>query len=255
MTFTQELTYQEHLNVHTGNRPFSCKLCEASFRKRQELNQHLRTIHSEKQFKCPLCDHIAKHKGKLTEHMKSVHEKPFACDLCNYRTGEKGKIMQHIANKHTGDLSYVCEICGNGFKTKTSLQTHRQNIHFPEPKVCQTCGTVCPSLARYSAHIFRCGKEKKRFPCEKCGKTYVNKEILKDHMNKHLNIRPYKCDVCGKEFYQRNRLDTHKYVHRGAAYRCEICNQSFNRKDNMKNHMKKHFYKSMRYDNMIVTAV
>ncbi|XP_065226797.1 zinc finger protein 43-like [Planococcus citri] len=254
-TFSQELTYQEHLNVHSGKRPFSCKLCTASFRARQDLNQHLRTIHSEKQFKCPTCNYVAKHKGKLTEHIKCVHDKPFACDKCAYRTGEKGKIQQHIASKHTKALSFVCEVCGNGFKTRYSLQMHMKNIHFPEPKVCQTCGTICPSLSKYNAHVFRCGKEKQKYKCEKCGQTYVSKEILRDHMNKHLNLKPYKCKVCGKAFHMRTRLWTHEYVHRGANYQCEICNRSFNRKDNMKNHMKRHFYKSMRCDDTIVTAV
>lgn len=254
-TFTQKTTYQEHLNVHTGNRPYVCKICDATFRKHRELKQHTRTIHSTKQFKCSLCAYIAKHKGKLTEHIKSIHEKPFKCSMCSYRTGEKSKIVQHIANKHTTELSFICEICGSGFKTKTSLQNHRQNIHFPQPKVCQICGVVCPSLSKYSAHIFRCGKDKHRYSCEICGQTYVNKEILKDHMNKHLDVKPYKCEICGKEFFQRNRLDTHKYVHRGPSYQCEVCNQSFNRKDNMKNHIKKHFYGALSSDSTSIAAV
>ncbi|XP_065206771.1 gastrula zinc finger protein XlCGF57.1-like [Planococcus citri] len=177
-TFPHELDYQEHLNVHSGKRPFSCKLCTASFSARQGLNVHLRQVHSDKQFKCPTCDHVAKHKGKLMQHIKCVHDKPFTCDTCGYRTGEKGKLQHHIGSKHSLTMSFVCEVCGKGFGTNTSMQIHMRNMHFPEPRVCQICGTVCPSYSKYNAHRFKCGKEKQKYECEKCGQKYNNPEVL-----------------------------------------------------------------------------
>ncbi|XP_065203366.1 zinc finger protein 37-like [Planococcus citri] len=238
-TFSQELIYQEHLNVHSGKRPFSCKLCTASFRDRLALNKHLRTIHSDERFKCPTCDYVAKYKGKLTAHIMAVHDKPFTCDTCGHRTGEKDKLQHHIASKHSSTMSFVCEVCGKAFGTNRSLKIHMRNIHFPEPRVCQICGTVCPSYSKYNTHIFKCGKEKQKYECEKCGQKYAKKCSLQDHMNKHLNRKPYKCKVCGKAFYMKIRLNTHEYVHRGANFQCEICDRSFKRKDNMKSHMKR----------------
>ncbi|XP_065202962.1 zinc finger protein 595-like [Planococcus citri] len=238
-TFARESTYQEHLNVHSGKRPFSCKLCTSSFRVRSLLNYHLRTVHSDKQFKCPTCDYVAKYKSKLTAHMRCAHEKPLTCDDCGYRTGEKRRLQRHIASKHTSSMSLVCEVCGKELATSITLHYHMKNIHFPEPKVCQTCGKVCPSNSKYSQHILKCGKKKEEYECEKCGQTYSIKANLLEHMNKHLNRKPYKCKVCGMAFYQRIRLHTHKFVHRGANFQCEICDRPFKRKDNMKSHMKR----------------
>lgn len=240
--FLSKSAFEDHLNWHTGYRPFKCDVCSNTFRRRSDLAVHSRIIHSKGKFKCHLCDYVAKHEGRLKSHMKTSHEKPFVCGICDYRCGAKRRIEEHIMSKHQNtNPSFVCELCGGSFRGKLCLRAHQEKVHFPEPQVCSTCGKLCPSLSNYKKHIQECGKERIRYTCDMCNQTYCKKAILKDHMNTHLNIQPYKCNVCDKKFFLRVRLLTHKAVHRAPTFQCEICLKSFNRKDNMKSHRKKHY--------------
>lgn len=245
--FLSKSLYDDHLNLHTGYRPFQCDLCSRTYRRRSDLNVHVRIVHARGEFKCSLCDYVASYEGRLKVHLKTSHEKPFICSICNYRCGAKKRMAEHILNKHQnieGERVEVCELCGGSFKGKLSLRAHQRIVHFPEPQVCSACGKQCPNQTVYKNHLTECGKEKIRYKCDLCGQTYSKKAVLKEHMNKHLNIKPYECKVCNKQFFLRVRLLTHMAVHRAPTFQCEVCCKSFNRKDNMKSHMKKHFEKA-----------
>ena len=56
------------------------------------------------------------------------------------------------------------------------------------------------------------------FPCELCGKVFKRKDIMKRHMEIHLNERKYQCAICNKAFNTSSQLGTHKNkVHKISA--------------------------------------
>lgn len=45
----------------------------------------------------------------------------------------------------------------------------------------------------------------KSHACEQCGKSFARKDMLKEHMRVHDNIREYLCAECGKGTCGRRR--------------------------------------------------
>lgn len=55
------------------------------------------------------------------------------------------------------------------------------------------------------------------FPCATCGKTFMLKAYLKQHLRSHSDVRPYPCHVCsnGAAFKRKSELKKHlQLVHR-----------------------------------------
>jgi uncharacterized Zn-finger protein len=52
-----------HLRTHTGDSPFACNVCEASFKSSSDLKRHIRLHTGEKPYACSFCDYRCSVKG------------------------------------------------------------------------------------------------------------------------------------------------------------------------------------------------
>jgi len=71
------------------------------------------------------------------------------CTLCNKSFGSKFSYTRHMA-QHWGRFTYSCDLCGQGFMVKGSLENHRRN-HTGERLVC-ICGAKFVSYQGYRQH-------------------------------------------------------------------------------------------------------
>ena len=62
---------QDHMNCHTGNRPYQCQMCHKSFRQRSVYHKHLE-IHNNVKFMCAFCGLIFASKKAVFEHKEMV---------------------------------------------------------------------------------------------------------------------------------------------------------------------------------------
>ena len=82
----------------------------------------------------------------------------------------------------------------------------------------------------------------KRFACSICGKGFIWKYSLRDHMTIHMANKLYKCGSCDKEFRTLSMLRRHVSDRHDDAgeFVCNVCNKQFRYVSALTDHMHIH---------------
>ena len=163
------LTHEaKHKKKRQDGAGIECAICFASFRPGNDLETH-KLIHTgDKPFQCKLCGHRTNQKSNLNTHMKSHPEikekKTHCCDKCGMNFTNpyllKSHKLLHEEKKHE------CDICVLKFSALNYMKTHKK-LHGKKTLFCRFCEFKCHRKDTLTAHEAR-HSEEKPFACTSC---------------------------------------------------------------------------------------
>ena len=132
--FTQKSMLADHFDyLHTKKpKKYRCKPCDKTFEQKKVYLEHNKRLHNSSDYKyvCDTCGRGFFVKGEFTCHVLShTNVKPYACGVCNNaRFATPGRLNAHLS-KCGKPLQFPCDLCGNFFSSKQSVEVHVAEAH------------------------------------------------------------------------------------------------------------------------------
>ncbi|XP_018578094.1 zinc finger protein 708-like [Anoplophora glabripennis] len=189
--------------------------------------------------KCDTCDYTTIHKSNLARH-QIKHKDPsevvtFKCDTCNYETNCKSSFTEHtLTHKKCSEVQMLkCIYCQYETKSKRGIRRHvlTHERRLLDPKEATKIKRMLQLKKPFSV---------KKFTCETCDFTTLNKSKFSDHQLRHKGEKPYGCNECEYRALKKNFLKLHMLSHRKPSevplYKCDKCDYEVRYKSSLINH-------------------
>ncbi|XP_055704427.1 zinc finger protein 62 homolog isoform X2 [Phlebotomus papatasi] len=249
--FTTRKFLESHMRIHEIEKAFDCKVCGRSFSTSKIAAIHRKTHNNEKKFNCEVCCASFVFENALTIHVEQhIKELPFPEELLTIHvmpafddnTKTKPGINQELL---TGGILYKCSQCPMKFATFNDRRNHQNRDH-PKMMTCELCGKVLRSVFAYRLHMVIHTKEKP-FKCKFCGEGFASPTLVMVHKrvahgtgDRDKLYRPHQCETCGKAYVFRYSLTEHiNFKHKNIKLICDLCGHSYGTKSRLKRHFKK----------------
>ncbi|XP_023662159.2 zinc finger and BTB domain-containing protein 41 [Paramormyrops kingsleyae] len=228
---------------------WKCDICHRSFTRRPHLEEHMILHSQDRPFKCAFCDDYFKSRFSRLKHQEKYHLGPFPCEICGRQFNDTGNRKRHIECTHGGKRKWTCSTCGKSVRERTTLNEHMRIHSGEKPHLCSICGQSFRHGSSYRLHL-RVHHDDKRYECDECGKTFIRHDHLTKHKKIHSGEKAHQCEECGKCFRRHDHLTVHyRSVHLGekvwqkykaALHQCEVCKKEFKGKSSLEMHFRTH---------------
>ncbi|XP_077532626.1 uncharacterized protein LOC144145001 [Haemaphysalis longicornis] len=186
---------------------------------------------------CQQCSYVTTYPTNLKVHMRThTGERPHQCGHCGKAFVRKGHLVDHL-RVHTGERPYCCPLCPRTFAQKSKLSMHLHthpaghSFHSAVRPPTGSSAVVLPAVQVHDAVLrqpaeihWRTHTGERPHQCSHCGKAFVRKGHLVDHLCVHMGERPYRCHLCPAAFAHKSTLNGHLRTHTaGRSFHRHFC--------------------------------
>lgn len=144
-----------HIRNHSGEKPFTCLICNKDFTTKWNLKLHKWTHASRtaKPYKCDQCKGAFVRETDYVAHMNSHKSvRPYTCNYCGAQFIRKYNCQRHV-KEHEKGKSFSCQICGKSFHRSYYLKDHMRVHSGLRPYACHICGKTSTTKSNHNKHV------------------------------------------------------------------------------------------------------
>ncbi|GFY65674.1 zinc finger protein [Trichonephila inaurata madagascariensis] len=182
--------FLKHMSIH--EKVLSCPHCSYQTTKQHYYDRHQRLHCSKRTFihQCEQCCYKTHRREHFLRHVSNVHgdQRPYLCHICG-KAFKRGDALQQHHQTHSevlsGNTNYKCTICFKQFRSQSHLLEH-QAIHSEfRSFLCEICGASFKTRSVHRKHVQSIHRNPRSFSCDVCSKKFNTQYTLKRHKKIH----------------------------------------------------------------------
>uniref|UniRef100_A0A0L8HY35 Transcription factor E4F1 n=2 Tax=Octopus bimaculoides TaxID=37653 RepID=A0A0L8HY35_OCTBM len=233
------------------SRPYTCQICQRSFKKIIVLRTHMLTHSDKREHHCFFegCTYAFKTKGSLIRHMRRhTGERPYTCNMCKRSFTESGALSRHLKSrtpctaKRDSDLPCYGQrwnFIANFPSTMGKIQNTNENTNLQTTDVTNSeeeafvQQSQTDNVLPMDDSVCEAGDSETTTETsqdnDKCSPVMVEKIDL---------LKTTQCWVCCEDFSCVNSLRVHLRTHLAdMPFRCGLCHFVAEKRQELGRHM------------------
>lgn len=136
--FTSTIGLKEHKKYQHNSGTIAklkCNECLKMFVKQQTLKTHIAGVHgnNKRPFSCDVCQKSFKTNSTLFSHRKTHQTKSFHCKNCTQSFVELANLKRHERTTHLSPETFECDQCHKQYTSLQNLKLHKNVKHSDQP--------------------------------------------------------------------------------------------------------------------------